>query len=177
MNSSDDFSSGTRDDRQALEHAYCSLRLYRTLDQPAWVARALNGVGWFAARVGEYDTARGHCLAALTLHRHHHDTVGEAATLDSLGHIDHHSGHHRQAIHHYRQALTGRRLLGDTAEVAGTLDRLGHPHAALGQTEEARAVWGEALELYRNQGRHDDAQRVQEQLSALDHGQEPDSRT
>jgi hypothetical protein len=43
--------------------------------------------------------------------------------------------------------------------VADTLDDVGHPHAALGDRGHARAVWREALELYREQGR-DDARRV-----------------
>ena len=47
---------------------------------------------------------------------------------------------------------------------ADTLDNLGHPHAALGQHEHARAVWRQALELYRRQGRAEDAERVQRQL-------------
>jgi DNA-binding SARP family transcriptional activator/tetratricopeptide (TPR) repeat protein len=156
------------DDRQALNHARRALDLYRDLHQPVWEARTLNAVGWFAARLGDYDTAREHCQAALTLHRHHHDPEGETSTLDSLGYIDHHSGHHTQAINHYHHALTVRRDLGHTYQVADTLDRLGHPHAALGQTEQARTVWRQALQLYRQQGRHDDAHRVQQQLDALD---------
>jgi tetratricopeptide (TPR) repeat protein len=120
-----------------------------------WEAESLNAVGWYAARLGQFDTAREHCQAALTLHRHHHNPDGEAATLDSLGYIAHHTGDHHQA-------------LGDAYQVAYTLDRVGHPHAALGQHEQARTVWREALELYRDQGRDADAERVQRQLENLD---------
>jgi tetratricopeptide (TPR) repeat protein len=129
---------------------------------------ALNTVGWYTARIGDYDTAREHCQAALTLRRRHHDPSGEASTLDSLGYIDHRSGHHTQAIDHYHHALTLFRDLGNIYQVATTLDQLGHPHAALDQTEQARAVWQEALQLYQEQGRHDDATRVQHQLDNLD---------
>ena len=73
---------------------------------------------------------------------------------------------HHQALDHYQQALTLFRTLGNTYLIADTLDNLGHPHAALGH-EQARAVWREALELYRKQSRDTDAQRVQRQLDEL----------
>ncbi|MGW4116648.1 hypothetical protein ACWEFJ_37725 [Actinosynnema sp. NPDC004786] len=45
---------------------------------------------------------------------------------------------------------------------------MGHPHTALGRHEQARAVWREALQLYREQGCDADAERVQRQLDNLD---------
>ncbi|MEV4315306.1 tetratricopeptide repeat protein [Actinocrispum sp. NPDC049592] len=164
------------DDREALIHAQQSLDLYRTTDNQVLEAKALNLVGWYAARLGEYDAARGHCQAALTLHRHHHDPDGgEAYALDSLGFIDHRTGDHHQAIRHYQQALALFRNLGNIYDVADTLDRLGHPHVALGQYDQARVVWREALTLYREQGRNTDAERVQQQLDGLDHSDDDQS--
>ncbi|MET9002756.1 tetratricopeptide repeat protein [Amycolatopsis sp. NPDC004169] len=157
------------DDRQALEHAHRALDLFRALDQPVGEADALNLVGWYAARLGRFDTAREHCQTALTLTQRHHDPAGEASTLDSLGYIAHHTGDHHQALDHYHHALTLLRRLGDAYLVADTLDSVGHPHAALGQYEQARTVWREALELYRDQRRDADAERVQHQLNDLDH--------
>ncbi|MGW5055666.1 tetratricopeptide repeat protein [Actinokineospora sp. NPDC004072] len=160
---------GRRGDvRKALEHARHALDLFRALDLPVWKAVALNAVGWHAARLGEFDTAREHCQAALTLHQHHHNTDGEAAALDSLGYIAHHTDNHHQALDHYHHALTLRRVLGHIHATADTLDSMGHPHAALGEHEQARVVWREALQLYRDQGRDTDADRVQQQLDALD---------
>ncbi|MCX2946762.1 AfsR/SARP family transcriptional regulator [Lentzea sp. NEAU-D7] len=162
------FAWGERgDDRQALDHARHALDLHRTLRHPAWEGDALNSVGWYAARLGEFDTARDHCLAALELNRRHHYAEGEAGVHESLGFIAHRTGDHRQAVEHYRQALVLLRALGYTYGVADTLDRAGHPHAALGQSREAREVWQEALELYEEQGREDDAERVRRQLDDL----------
>lgn len=124
-------------------------------------------VGWHSARLGDYDTARAHCDSALSLHQHHHSLAGESATLDSLGYIDHHTGHHHHAIDQYQRALAIRRDLGDTYQSANTLDRLGYPHAALGQYDQARIVWQEALDLYRQQGRGEKAERVQQELDDL----------
>jgi tetratricopeptide (TPR) repeat protein len=157
-----------RDNRQALDHARHALGLYRTLNQPVWEANALNVVGWLIARLGEFDTARDHCRTALTLNRRHHNPNGEAYTLDSLAFIAHHTDDHQQAVDYYRRALALRRALGDTYQVADTLDSMGHPHAALRHHDRALAVWREALVLYREQGRDDDAERVQQQLDGLD---------
>lgn len=155
-------------DRRALEHARRALCLFRSLDQPVGEADALNGVGWYTARLGDCAAARRQCQAALALHRRYDNVDGEAATLDSLGYIAHCSDDHHQALNYYRQAFSLRCRLGDTYEAANTLDRTGHPHAALGQTEQARTVWREVLQLYREQGRHDDAARVQRQIDNLD---------
>jgi tetratricopeptide (TPR) repeat protein len=156
------------DHRRALEHTTYALGLYRTLDRPVWAAEALNAMGWYTAQLGDYDNARVHCHAALTLHQHHHNPGGEAATRDSLGYIDTHTGHHHQAVGQYRQALSLFRDLGYTYRSADVLDRFGHPHAALHQHEQARAMWREALDLYQQQGRDEDAARVQRQLDELD---------
>ena len=155
------------DDRRALDHARHALDLRRALDQPVLEAIVLSQVGWYAARLSDFDTARDHCHAALGLHRQHHNPDGEAATLDSLGLIAHRTGDHQEALNHYRQALALYRKHGHAYYVADTLDHMGHPHAALGQHEQALAVWGEALELYQEQGRDDDAARAQRQLEDL----------
>ncbi|MET9631747.1 BTAD domain-containing putative transcriptional regulator [Lentzea sp. NPDC006480] len=155
------------DDRRSLEHSVRALELCRALGNPVWEARALNGVGWSAARLGEHDLAREHCLAALALHRAHHDPSGEAGVLDSLGYIAHLAGDHEVAVAHYRESLALQRELAYAYGIAEVLASLGAPHAALGQHDEARAVWQEALEIYQQQGRAEEAQRVQERLDAL----------
>ena len=159
-----------RDDRQALEHATRTLYLRRALGQAEREADALNQVGWFEARLGDFDAARGHCEAALAIVRRHHFPLPlvEAGALDSLGYIAHHSGHHEQAIEYCQEALALVADAGHIQHTADVLDTLGHPHAALGEYEQARAVWRKAGELYRQQGNDQDADRVQRQLEALD---------
>ncbi|WP_084578872.1 tetratricopeptide repeat protein [Kutzneria sp. 744] len=159
--------AGRGNDRRALEHARHALDLCRDLELPLWEATSLNMMGWYSARLGEFGAARDLCLAALDLYRRHDHPGGKADTLDSLGYIAHHSGDHRQALDHYHQALLVRRPTGDAYEVANTLDSIGRPYAASGQQGRARAVWLEALDLYRQQGRTADAERVQRQLDEL----------
>ncbi|MGW1271104.1 ATP-binding protein [Streptomyces sp. NPDC002491] len=161
------------DGRRALEHARRALDLYRGLDQPIGEANALNAVGWYAARLGEHDTAREHCQSALALYQRHQDVNGQAQTLDSLGYIDHHSGRHHDAVRHYLQAMSLYRDLDNTYETADTLERIGHAHAALGHDDRAQEVWQQARHLYRRQGRDQEADQVDLQLDQLRHGGDP----
>lgn len=155
------------DDVRALEHSVRSLELCRALGNRVWEAGSLNGVGWFAARLGQHDVAREHCLAALELYREHDDPSGEAGVLDSLGYIAHLAGDHALAVDHYRHSLALQRELVYDYGIAEALAGLGAPHAALGQHDQARAVWQEALEIYQQQGRTEEAERVRKQLDAL----------
>ncbi|MEV6240920.1 BTAD domain-containing putative transcriptional regulator [Lentzea sp. NPDC051838] len=155
------------DDRRALEHSFLCLDLCRAIGNPVWEARALNGVGWSAARLGDHEMAREHCQAALDLHREHHDPSGEAGVLDSLGYIAHLAGDHVTAVAHYRESLALQRELAYDYGVAEALAGLGAPHAALGEVDEARAAWKEALEIYEQQGRAEESERVRAQLAAL----------
>lgn len=156
------------DDRQALHHARIALDLCRTLGEPVWEADALNAVGWHAAQIGEYDTARAHCESALALLHHDDNPDSRGQCLKTLGYIEHHAGRHRLAVDHYHQALNLFRDIGNTYDCAIILEELGHPHAALGQHDQARTVWRQAVELYRHQNHPEAADRVQRQLDAID---------
>jgi len=150
--------------RPALEHSTHAVRLHQEGDRPAVRAAALNSVGWYSARLGDYDQARVHCEAALALARRiRHESI-EADVLDSLGYIAHHTGHHREAVDHYRLAAARYRAVGGDYWAADTLDRLGHAYRALGRPERARTAWQEAAAMYRDQHRQSLAERVQHRL-------------
>jgi hypothetical protein len=65
--------------------------------------------------------------------------------------------------------------MGNDYVAAELLDKIGGPHLALGHHDQAREAWREAVELYRQQGRDDAAERVQRQLDDL--GENPLSET
>jgi hypothetical protein len=74
-----------------------------------------------------------------------------------------------------RSAATGRPSTCSAASAASTRAPTpsanpGHPYLALGRPGEARAVWREAWDFYRRQGREPDAERVRARMAALDWG-------
>ncbi|MBB5803321.1 DNA-binding SARP family transcriptional activator/tetratricopeptide (TPR) repeat protein [Saccharothrix ecbatanensis] len=163
------------DNHKALNHATRALDVHRLLDNPVEEALSRCLTACYAALVGDYDRASEHCEVGLLQCRRYGIREGEAAILTTMGYISHHTGHHHRAIRDYHAAITLHRDMCDTYHVADDLAQLGHPHTALGHHDRARAVWQEALELYREQGRDTDAERVRQQLDGLDHADDQPS--
>ncbi|HEU5475650.1 MAG TPA: BTAD domain-containing putative transcriptional regulator [Actinophytocola sp.] len=157
------------DGHRAVEHAERSLRVLDGVAEanPVWLSRVLNAVGWYLAQLGRFEPAAAHCLAALDIYRTHPDRNAEADTLDSLGFIAHGAGRYAEALDWYRQALNLLRETGDTSGEADTLDRTAGSLAALGEPREAERTWQQALSHYQDQGRAEDADRVQRELDQL----------
>jgi DNA-binding SARP family transcriptional activator/tetratricopeptide (TPR) repeat protein len=151
-------------DRLALIHAEQALALYRKSDRPVWTARALGAVGWYCARLGEYERGESCCQAALAS-LETMDLSAAAEAMDSLGYINYRLGRNRQALSYYHRALGQRRAIGNKYHVADTLEAMGDPYVALGQCELAKKMWQEALALYAEQGRETDARRIQLRLA------------
>ncbi|MGQ0775107.1 MAG: tetratricopeptide repeat protein [Pseudonocardiales bacterium] len=152
----------------ALEHATHALDIFHTLEDSVWEALALNLVGWFSARLGYYDEAHARLEASFALCRRDRCLEGEAVALDSLGYLANLTGEHAQALDYYHQALALYNGLGDVYSEANTLDCLAQSYAALGRYGHARRAWQHAVELYETQHRTNDAERVLQQLNALD---------
>lgn len=156
------------DDQAALNHAKEAYRLFQRLDNPVWRAEALDRMGWHQARLGLYAEARASCEQALDLFRQSSNRQGQAVTLDSLGYIAHHCGEYDQAMAYFHESLALCRDLGATYYETDTLEHLGESLAALNRRAEARLVWQQALRLNRIQDRIADADRIEQQLAALD---------
>jgi tetratricopeptide (TPR) repeat protein len=122
----------------------------------------------FSVRLGRYDEARVACVRALALARRHGDYDSEGDALDVLGYLAHTLGRHTEAIDYYDQALILFRDRGDTVGEAFALGRLGEAFAAGGQRAEARAVWRRAVELFVEQHRAAEVDRVQRLLADLE---------
>jgi tetratricopeptide (TPR) repeat protein len=154
---------------EGLRHAAAALRIYRAIRAPLREAFALNLIGNFAVRLGDFELARRSYEPALSLFSAHHYRPGEATILDSLGRLAEAVGH-TEALEHYQQAFVLRQELGDTYAAAETLERLGQTYRALDQNGRARTAWRHAVRLYRTQHRTDDADRIESQLDLLKAG-------
>ncbi|QWF85636.1 ATP-binding protein [Amycolatopsis sp. CA-230715] len=160
-------------DQRAFEHASKALEITSNLQPPIRDGGMIGSVGWYAARLGNYDVARAHCQEALSIFHECGDLSGRATTLDSLGYIDYRTENFLNSIQSYAESLMIRRELGENYRCADTLEALGGPYVALDHTEQASAGWKEALKLYQNQGRINDAVRVQQRLIELNGPNDP----
>lgn len=155
------------DDERGLEHAVDAVRVYRRFDDPAWLAVALNGAGWYAARLGRYDKAEELLREALDLHQTFREPSYHADALSSMGYLAHQRGQHLDALAYYERALALNREVGSFYAQTETLTDLGGIHATLGNRSEARRAWRQAVTLFRDLHRHADAERVLRKLSRL----------
>ena len=157
------------DMQKALEHAQQALHIVRRLGDSYYEARALNGVGWLQALLGQYAEARANCEEALTLLREHPTNarqIGESHTLDSLALIARHLGEYDQALDYYDQALKICRAQRHSFFEPNLLEHAGDARKAQGRPDDARDSWTRALELYVAQHRTADADRVRDHLAA-----------
>jgi tetratricopeptide (TPR) repeat protein len=148
------------DDRKALDHATEALRLFRILDDPTWIANTLNMVGWYSASLGYLIDASSKCQEALILCREIQEYQGEAQAIYSLGYIAEKNSDYAAAEDYYMKALELFREIGHGYYEVDILDRLGQTCILSGRREEAYRVLNEALSMYRNQSRVDDADRI-----------------
>ncbi|WP_246107580.1 AfsR/SARP family transcriptional regulator [Saccharothrix saharensis] len=152
----------------ALRSATRALRFVASLHNPVWQATAHTIAGRSAARLGLHELATSHCLAAIPLQQEHGDHDGEANSVFTLGLVAQDTGDSDRAVLHFRRSLAVFRAHANAPLEADTLDLLGHAYAALRQQDRTREVWREALDLYQEQRRREDAERVQRQLCELD---------
>ena len=144
-----------------------ALVLFRDLGDRHQQAQVLTELAAVQRLTGDYRSASASSQQALSLYRGRHSSEA-AYALNELGLVQQLTGDYPAAAASHQQALALLRTLGDTYQAAVVLDGLGHPHVALGEYEQARTVWREALELYQEHGRDTDADRVRRQLENLD---------
>ncbi|CCH34282.1 hypothetical protein BN6_70470 [Saccharothrix espanaensis DSM 44229] len=149
------------DDRAREEAEHC-----RRLGGPRAEAYALHVLGRCHTRAGEHDQAHACFERSVALHRADNDLFGEVEMLDCLGESARRAGL-PGAVAHHRQALELHGRVGITRFWADALDHLALAHLADGDHDQAREAWQEALDLYREQRREEDATRVQQQLHDL----------
>jgi tetratricopeptide (TPR) repeat protein len=140
--------------------------LFRAARHPTGEARALNAIGWFHTRLGDYEKGLHYCELALDLQRETGDQFHQADTLDSLAQAHRNLGQHREAIAYLREAIDLYRDFGDRFDEAETLISLGDSYRVVGDHDSARTSWERALSILDQLG-HPEAEHVHTLLKGL----------
>jgi tetratricopeptide (TPR) repeat protein len=148
---------------EALGHAQLALALYREEGYEPGLAKMLNGVGYIHAQLGEYQQALEFCEQALSMSRGRVDPLNEGAIWDSVGYVLFHLGRFDEAITHIRTAL--RTIEGRAGGYYQTtmLVHLGDVYHAVGDEDQARQTWEQALAILEHL-HHSDADQVRARL-------------
>ncbi len=120
-----------------------ALPRYRALGDPESEADLWHRIGSLSTDERGIDAYR----RAVTLYRSLHNLRSEAATLGRIAESESQLKHPYSALVAARQAVEVQRRLGDPPALAEALAFLGRLYASLGQLEEARDVFTEALRL------------------------------
>jgi predicted ATPase/DNA-binding SARP family transcriptional activator len=119
---------------------------------PETLARALNGAGTFADKMGEPRRAIELHERSLAMRRILGDRGAIAATLNDLANVLSSAGEYARAMTYYEEGLTLNRELGDEWGVALVLGNLGNCISEQGQYERAAAMFEEAHTLASRMG-------------------------
>ncbi|MBP2471642.1 tetratricopeptide (TPR) repeat protein [Crossiella equi] len=138
----------------AVTHASYALALLLRSDSEEWAAKALNDLGWYEARAGDFAEASRVCADALDRSRRRGYRDGMVNARHSLGWLAHRAGAHAEAAEHLREAVALAQELGDRYQEATSLSLLADALHALADPA-APAVRAQADALLLAQGRAD----------------------
>lgn len=129
------------DQSNAEERLRASLALYRTLDDPRNLARALNGIGCVTLRPCQLSEAEGYLQEGLAVSRAVGDVEGAAVALRYLGEAARMRDDLPLAQHLMEQSLAAYREAGDRAYEAVLLARIGDLLLCQDDVEGARQIF------------------------------------
>ncbi|HCU51186.1 MAG TPA: hypothetical protein DGG94_15555 [Micromonosporaceae bacterium] len=147
----------------AFSYAVKGLEQYQLSGHFAGQGRALGAMGWYQAKLGNFQRGLEHCRAALELSQAANDVPGVASVWDSIGHIQLHLGDLDEAVDGYSRSTSLYRELGDRYNLVQPLIGLGYTHFARGETDLADVAWQEALAVCVDLG-HPELASVQAKL-------------
>jgi DNA-binding SARP family transcriptional activator/tetratricopeptide (TPR) repeat protein len=139
-------------DDQAIENYQQALTLYRQIGDRVGEARTLGNLGAAYQRVGQYDQALDHHQQALTLEREIWDQHGHTTTLNDIGETLRAANRAAEALIAHQEALTMADTSGERYEQARAHDGLAHAHHGLGNLDQARRHWRQALNIFTDLG-------------------------
>lgn len=140
--------SKTGDQAAALRFAKQSLASYRSGNDPAGEARALNRVGEAYLSLGDAEKARLYLEKALGLTQAQNDPAGTGRSLQNLGDLAASLGDSATALDQYRQARRVQQAIGDAAGEGETLNAMGELFLQTGQQTAAVEALQAAIALW-----------------------------
>ncbi|MBD2499624.1 CHAT domain-containing tetratricopeptide repeat protein [Anabaena azotica] len=144
------FQQGTAESlRQATEKLLEALKLWQQVDDKAWQAVTLLGIGAVYSDLGEKQEALKYYNQALPLYRAVAERGGEAITLNNIGSVYFSLGENQEALKYYNQALPLLRAVAERRGEANTLNNIGSVYDSLGEKQEALKYYNQALPLLR----------------------------
>lgn len=138
--------------RAALGHRRQALVLFEELGDDAARARALNGVGWSHAQLGDLETALDYCFRSADLAAQLMHVRSIASAWDSIGFIKHAMRDHQGAEEAYARALMAWSDIDERYYQARTLERLARLRVDSGERAAAIDAMRSALAYYEELG-------------------------
>ena len=139
---------------EAMREMKAAVALARAHDDPVALARALHGRANVERDMGRLDVALRLYREAVPCCRRGDDPLALAHTVRHLGDVLRKKGDFREATSCYAEVLAHYRTHPSPPplDVTNALRPLALLQEGLGEAEEARALWREACELYREAG-------------------------
>jgi tetratricopeptide (TPR) repeat protein len=127
-----------------------AVALYRDAGVRAELARALAALGQIERDQRRVDDALRHYQEAVALYRAEGDPLPIAHTVRHVADILREAGRHKLAEPYYQESLELYRREASTAplDLANAIRGLALLKSDIGEAETARALWGEARNLY-----------------------------
>ncbi|HNT74708.1 MAG TPA: tetratricopeptide repeat protein [Anaerolineae bacterium] len=138
----------------AQRHFEQALRLSQALHNGWEEGAALLNLGIVLRHLGDTAGAETCFVQALALYQRLHDRIGEGMTLAAWAALAHMQGDDGTALAHAQPALSIADEIGDRSQQGYVLTVLGRAFVGLGQWQQAKKVYGEAMTLRHKLGEH-----------------------
>ena len=139
----------SRGDYSAALAAYEAARtIYDARDEGTSIGRATVSIGNVQYLQGEYDAAAGSYRRALELLTKGMDFPGASLARSGLGRVFATQGDLSSALQAYTEVLDDTRARPTPGQKAATLESIGEIHYRLGNVNDARARFGDAVRFY-----------------------------
>jgi DNA-binding SARP family transcriptional activator/tetratricopeptide (TPR) repeat protein len=152
------------DSERAVAELEEALRYYQEAGFEGGQASALNCASWGYALLGDSRRALDYARQALVLYRRTRYPWGFASAHENMGWAHHQAGDHAEAVPWYREGARLYAEVGDRYQEADTRVHLGDALASLGERDQARAAWAQALAILDDMG-HPEADDVRAKLA------------